>query len=87
MPESFYQVKTTKSVKFLETTKKVFPLVKDYYVEAAKVQADRSKKVGYVQGDPRDYADAQVKNRIEGFMEMLAARKQKSQPVPDGRPL
>jgi len=27
--------------------------------------------------DPRDYADAQVKNRIEGFMELLAARKQK----------
>ncbi|MHB1418747.1 MAG: 2-hydroxyacyl-CoA dehydratase subunit D [Bacillota bacterium] len=50
MTEPAYYVKTDKSTKYLETTKKVYPLVKNYYEEAAKVKADHSKKIGYITG-------------------------------------
>lgn len=47
---SEYYVKTDKSIKYLNTTAKVYPFVKAYYQEASRVQADGSKKIGYVTG-------------------------------------
>jgi benzoyl-CoA reductase/2-hydroxyglutaryl-CoA dehydratase subunit BcrC/BadD/HgdB len=50
MSDPAYKVKTSKSIKYLETTKKVYPMVANYYEEVARVQADGTKKVGYVTG-------------------------------------
>ncbi|HWQ72749.1 MAG TPA: hypothetical protein VN370_10555, partial [Desulfitobacteriaceae bacterium] len=44
------QVKTDKSTKSIATTKKVFPMVKEYYTEANKVVQDHSKKIAYITG-------------------------------------
>lgn len=60
-------VKTDRSIKYLETTGKVYPFVKEYYQEAAKVQADGSKKIGYVTG--------------AGVVDLLQVFAEKSLPV------
>lgn len=50
MTEPSYLVKTDKSTKFLQATKKVYPMVKQYLEEAAQAQIDKSKKVCYITG-------------------------------------
>nr|HID59608.1 hypothetical protein [Desulfobacterales bacterium] len=44
------KVKTDKSVKYLSTTKEVYPMVKAYYEEAERVKKDHSKAVVWLTG-------------------------------------